>query len=69
MVDAVALDRKQAFPAVVRLDGEYGLTGLYAGVPSRLGRRGLEEIIEIELTHEETAGIHHLHAEQLTLLG
>lgn len=62
LVDAITCDRKQVFPAVVRLDGEYGLRGLYAGVPSRLGRRGVEEIIEVELTHEETAGLHHLRA-------
>lgn len=64
MVDAITLDRKQVFPAVVRLDGEYGLRGLYAGVPSRLGRRGVDAIIEVELTHDETAGLHHLRAEQ-----
>jgi malate dehydrogenase len=56
MVDAITLDRKQVFPAVVRLDGEYGLRGLYAGVPSRFGRRGVDAIIEVELTHEETLG-------------
>ena len=53
MVDAIALDRKQILPCAVRLDGEYGVRGLFVGVPVKLGAGGAEEIIELELTDDE----------------
>ena len=40
------------------LEGEYGINGLYVGVPSKLGERGIEEIIQINLTTDERAALH-----------
>jgi malate dehydrogenase len=59
MVDAIVLDRKQILPCAVRLQGEYGIDGLFVGVPVKLGARGAEEIIELELTDEERAALQH----------
>jgi len=53
MVDAILNDRKRILPCAVYLQGEYGVEGLYVGVPVKLGRTGAEEIIQIELTDEE----------------
>src|SRR2546426_10856167 len=53
MVDAIMLDRKQILPCAVRLDGEYGIRGLFVGVPVKLGAGGAEEIIELDLTDDE----------------
>ena len=53
MVDAIAFDRKQILPCAVRLEGEYGIRGLFVGVPVKLGAGGAEEIIELELTDDE----------------
>jgi malate dehydrogenase len=53
MVDAIMLDRKQVLPCAVRLEGEYGIRGLFVGVPVKLGAGGAEEIIELELTADE----------------
>jgi malate dehydrogenase len=57
MVDAIILDRKQVLPCAVRLEGEYGIQGLFVGVPVKLGTGGAEEIIELELTAEEKAAL------------
>ena len=57
MVDAIMLDRKQVLPCAVRLDGEYGISGLFVGVPVKLGERGAEQIIELELTQDERAAL------------
>jgi malate dehydrogenase len=57
MVDAVLLDKHQILPCCVLLEGEYGVNGLYVGVPVRLGARGIEEIIEIELSPDEKAAL------------
>ncbi len=53
MVDAILRDRKRVLPCAVRLDGEYGVEGLFVGVPVVLGSRGMERIIQIDLTAEE----------------
>ena len=53
MVDAIALDRKQILPCAVRLEGEYGIRGLFVGVPVKLGAGGAEDIIQLELTADE----------------
>jgi malate dehydrogenase len=53
MVDAVLLDQERVLPCTALLEGEYGIEGLYMGVPVRLGAGGIEEIIELELTDEE----------------
>ena len=55
MVEAVLLDRKRILPCAAYLEGEYGLNGVYMGVPVKLGARGVEQIIEIRLTDEERA--------------
>jgi malate dehydrogenase len=53
MVHAVMLDEKRVLPCTAFLDGEYGIDGLYMGVPVQLGATGIEEIVELELTDEE----------------
>jgi malate dehydrogenase len=55
MVEAILKDKKKILPCAAYLDGEYGIRGLYVGVPCKLGARGIEEIIEIKLTEEEKA--------------
>ena len=57
MADAIMLDRKQILPCAVRLEGEYGIQGLFVGVPVKLGAGGVEEIIELELTSYEKAAL------------
>jgi malate dehydrogenase len=53
MVEAIVRDQKRVLPCAAWLEGEYGLSGLFIGVPCKLGRRGLERIIEVELTPAE----------------
>jgi malate dehydrogenase len=53
MVDAICLDQKRILPCTAYLEGEYGIDGLYIGVPVKLGASGVEEIIELELGDEE----------------
>jgi malate dehydrogenase len=53
MVDAIMLDEKRVLPCTAYLEGEYGIDGLYMGVPVQLGAHGVEEIIEVDLTDEE----------------
>lgn len=55
MIDAILRDRKKILPCAAYLDGQYGVSGLYAGVPVKLGRSGVEQVIEIALTAEERA--------------
>jgi malate dehydrogenase len=55
MVHAVALDQKRVLPCTAYLDGEYGIDGLYMGVPVRLCAGGVEEIVELELSEDERA--------------
>jgi malate dehydrogenase len=55
MVDAILNDRRAILPCAAFLQGEYGVDGLFVGVPVKLGRRGIEEIVQIELTEEEAA--------------
>jgi malate dehydrogenase len=57
MVAAILHDKKKILPCAVLLDGEYGLTDLFVGVPARLGRGGMEQVIELELTAEEKAAL------------
>ena len=58
MVEAIALDKKRILPCAAWLTGEYGLTGMFCGVPCKLGRNGLEEIIEVTLTDGEKRDLH-----------
>lgn len=53
MVEAIVADRKKILPCAAYLEGEYGIDGLYVGVPVKLGANGIEEIIQITLTDEE----------------
>jgi malate dehydrogenase len=55
MVNAVMLDEKRVLPCTAYLEGEYGIDGLYIGVPVKLGTAGIEEIVELELSEEEQA--------------
>ena len=57
MVDAILKDKKKILPCAALLEGEYGVDGLYLGVPVKLGRSGIEQIIEIRLTEEEQAAL------------
>jgi malate dehydrogenase len=53
MVHAIMLDEKRVLPCTAYLEGEYGIDGLYMGVPVKLGARGIEEIVELELSEDE----------------
>jgi malate dehydrogenase len=55
MVEAILKDKKKILPCAAYLNGQYGTRGLYVGVPVKLGRAGVEQIIEIELTPDEQA--------------
>jgi malate dehydrogenase len=57
MVHAVMLDEKRVLPCTAYLEGEYGIDGLYMGVPCKLGPSGIEEIIELDLSDEEQAAL------------
>jgi malate dehydrogenase len=57
MVEAILLDKKKILPCAAYLEGEYGINGLYVGVPVKLGASGIEEIIQINLTTEERAAL------------
>ncbi len=53
MVEAIVRDQKRIFPCCTFLNGEYGLSGIYLGVPVKLGKNGIEEIIELKLNDDE----------------
>ena len=57
MVDAIMLDEKRVLPCTAYLEGEYGIDGLYMGVPAKLGAGGIEEIIELDLSDDERAAL------------
>jgi len=57
MVEAILRDKKKILPCSVYLEGEYGIQGLFVGVPVKLGARGIEQIIQIKLTPEEDAAL------------
>jgi malate dehydrogenase len=57
MVAAILRDKKKILPCAAYLEGEYGLSGLFVGVPVKLGRSGLEEVIQLELTAEEQVAL------------
>ena len=57
MVDAVLRDKKKILPCAVYLQGEYGMRDVYLGVPVKLGRRGVEQIVEIALPRDEKAAL------------
>jgi malate dehydrogenase len=57
MVDAIILDRKEILPCAAYLEGEYGINGVVVGVPVKLGKNAIEQIVEIKLTPEEDAAL------------
>ena len=72
MVEAILKDKKKVLPCAAYLDGEYGIKGLFVGVPVKLGSRGIEQIIEIKLTPEERTALEKSASsvrELVTLLG
>jgi malate dehydrogenase len=57
MVEAIALDRRRLLPCSAWLQGEFGLRDVFCGVPCKLGRKGLEAIVDITLTDQERADL------------
>jgi malate dehydrogenase len=57
MAEAILKDKKKILPCAVYLEGEYGIKGLFVGVPVKLGAKGVEQIIEIKLTPDEKAAL------------
>jgi malate dehydrogenase len=57
MVESIAYDKKKITPVCAYLDGEYGVDGLFVGVPAILGKGGIEKVLEIDLTDEEKAAL------------
>jgi malate dehydrogenase len=58
MVESILKDKKKVLPCAALLEGEYGINGVYVGVPVKLGRNGIEKVYEIQLTDEEKAALH-----------
>jgi malate dehydrogenase len=58
MIDSIVHDQKRVLPCAALCQGEYGIDGLFVGVPVKLGKDGVEEIVEIELSDEERADLH-----------
>jgi len=72
MVEAILKDKKKILPCAAYLTGEYGINGVFVGVPVKLGAKGVEEIIQIKLTAEENAALQKSSAsvrELVTVLG
>jgi malate dehydrogenase len=59
MMDAILMDHKRVIPCAAYLEGEYGIKGLFVGVPVKLGADGIEQVIEIKLTDEERSQLQH----------
>ncbi|MFQ6112351.1 MAG: malate dehydrogenase, partial [Nitrospinota bacterium] len=57
MVEAIIKDKKRILPCAALLEGEYGLSGLFVGVPVKLGSNGVEEVVEVKLTDDEQAAL------------
>jgi malate dehydrogenase len=58
MAESILKDKKKVLPCAALLEGEYGIDGLFVGVPVKLGAGGIEKIYEVKLTDEETAKLH-----------
>jgi malate dehydrogenase len=69
MVDSIVHDQKRVLPCAALLQGEYGLDGLFMGVPCRLGAAGLEDVVQIDLSPEERAGLDRSAAAVRELIG
>ena len=57
MVEAIVKDQRRILPAIAYLEGEYGFHDLYLGVPTILGKHGIEQVLELDLTDEEKAAL------------
>ncbi|MGQ3685962.1 MAG: malate dehydrogenase [Candidatus Loosdrechtia sp.] len=57
MIEAMVKDKKKILPCAALCEGEYGINGIFAGVPVKLGAKGIEQIFEIRLNHEESAAL------------
>lgn len=57
MIESILLDKKRILPCAVCLDGEYGIKGVVVGVPAKVGKDGIEQVIELKLTTEESAAL------------
>lgn len=57
MTEAILKDQRRILPAIAYLEGEYGYSGIYLGVPTVLGANGIEQVIELELTEQEKAAL------------
>jgi malate dehydrogenase len=57
MVESIVKDKKRILPCSVLLEGEYGLNGMFVGVPIKLGKKGMEQIIQIKLNPDEQAAL------------
>src|SRR2546421_3816877 len=57
MAEAIVRDQKRILPCAAWLEGEYGMKGVYLGVPCKLGRRGLEKVLDVQLTADERAAL------------
>jgi len=57
MAEAIVHDTKRVLPCAAWLEGEYGLSGMYCGVPCKLGRKGLEQILQVKLSADEEAAL------------
>jgi malate dehydrogenase len=57
MVEAIVRDKRRILPCAAWVQGEYGVSGIYLGVPCKLGRRGLERILEVKLSPDEAAAL------------
>jgi malate dehydrogenase len=57
MVESILLDKKRILPCAIRLEGEYGIKGVVVGVPAKIGKNGIEQVIELKLTGDESAAL------------
>ena len=57
MAEAIAFDHKRILPCSAWLQGEYGFKDVFLGVPCKIGRKGLEQILDVELTNDEKAAL------------
>jgi malate dehydrogenase len=57
MVECILKDKKKILPCSVYLQGEYGVRDLFVGVPVKLGKRGVEQIVQVKLTPDEDAAL------------
>jgi malate dehydrogenase len=57
MVEAILKDKKKILPCATYLSGEYGINGLFVGVPVKLGAAGVEQVVQIKLSAEENAAL------------